>query len=114
MPIPFKQHATSVFLDKNHFSEVVVYRPKGGKPRSIRAQVDRQPFDAAAGGGNFNSAVFTVSVKNDATTGVYLAELNRDNDTLEMPERTSDRKDSIFKITRLIDQDPGMLTLEVR
>lgn len=114
MPIPFKEHAQSVFLDRNHFSETVVYRPKGGTPRSIKAVVSRQQFEGVPGGGNFNSPAFMVVVENDAIKGIYLPELNRGNDAMDFPERETDRQASTFKIERVMDQDRGMLTLEVR
>jgi hypothetical protein len=113
MPIPLKAHASSVFLDKNHFAETITYKHADGRSRSIKAVVSRDPIDATPGQQMRTTNRYIVAIQNDAITGAFLAEIKIDNDRVSLPSRETSRGKTEYIVRRIIDQDEGMITLEV-
>jgi len=99
------------FLDA--FGEAGDYLPAGGGSRSIKIIVDREGAAAMPAGGYGNSPLTHITVANSSTIGISSAEINTDNDKIKFALREGDALQSRI-ITKIISQDAGMLTLEVR
>jgi hypothetical protein len=89
----------------------IVYLPRGGGSREIEAIVDwEEEADVA---GTALSPLIEILVKNNATDGISSNEIDRGGDKVRIPTRiggsTQDRA-----IKRILNQDCGMLELEVR
>ncbi len=98
------------------FSESVTYHPAGGGPdRAVVAVVDRQlpqPVDEVPGTSRPLSYCVLV-VANSAVTGIASTELNTGGDEISVPARQGGAAVR-RRIASLIDQDAGLLTLEVQ
>ena len=105
------------------FGEDVVYTPSGGTPRTIKADVDRNPpagIAEAPQGGVAPVAIVEVANRQSSTTtdtdgvgGISSSELNCGGDTLTLARRVGQTA-TARPITRLVGHDAGMLKLEVR
>jgi len=94
------------------YGEPITYHPRTGASRVIQAIVDRSP-PAPLGPPGTLAAVLTITVANDAVTGISSAAMDLGADQVELPLRvgaTPERR----RIRSPSAQDPGMLTLEVR
>ena len=110
--------AAAVFLNSNHFAEMVTYYPHRfhtaavREPRSIKAVVVRNQVST------FNPdeqilTEFEVRVANSATTGISSAELDTGGDQIELAPRIGEttRKVSVQYLT---EHDDGMMVLICR
>lgn len=93
--------------------ESIVYRPKNGRARTITAIVQRDAPAQAVEHNLINKDVMTVEVLADEVDGIGLRELNTNGDTIEFPKRKSGES-STLSIAKLVNQEGGILTLEVR
>jgi len=93
--------------------ETVVYMPSGGGSRSIVAIIDREGAAAMPAGGYGNSPLTHITVANNSTIGISSAEINTGKDKVELALRRGKLPQARI-ITKIISQDAGMLTLEVR
>jgi len=95
--------------------ESIVYLPAGGVGgrRPILAIVDREGQAGLPGVSRGNSPKTTITVANDSTTGISSSEIDTANDKAELALREGD---PVYPhiITKIISEDAGMLTLEVR
>jgi hypothetical protein len=67
-------------------SRMVIYRPKGGLPRPIRAIIDRQPPEPLfPGQPRPLDFVLVVSVPNDPVTGIEHRTFDAGGDTIDVP-----------------------------
>ncbi len=97
----------------NDWGEPVQYIPRadsGRIPRDITGVVDRQPREAIQGRGP--GPFLTVSVKNDAITGIWSGELDN-GDKISVAERVG-KDPTEREILRVTGQDAGVLVLELR
>lgn len=103
---------TKAMIDGGPDKETVLYAPYQGIPRNITALIDRNPLeiDFALEGGAAKS-VRQVTLVNSATDGVAVPQLGKDE--MHFKDSLCDVKDSIFKVTELVSQDPGMIVLQV-
>lgn len=90
----------------------LVYRPADGPPRSIKAIVRRNPIEGVPGLQQAQSKPFEIEVENNEKTGIAAHKLNTGGDKIEI-ERVKKGPVELRSITRIIDQDAGMLTLEI-
>ena len=102
---------TADFLSE--FGEDVKYLPRGGGEREITAVVDREAVAEFAGSGQGQSLIIVVIVANSATTGIATSEVDTGGDKIELAMRLGETVKQ-RRITKIIGQDAGMLTLEVR
>jgi len=93
------------------FGESVTYTPLNGSARVITAVVDREP--PAPAGSPVSEPRIEVTVYNDATTGISTAELNTGGDMLTAAWRIGGDEQA-RRIVGVVQQDSGMVTLEVR
>jgi len=105
-----------VFLAQ--FGESLTYRPRAGAARTILAVVERDPPERLPDGGM--GKVIVIHVANQATAvaddeygGISLDELDTGGDKVDVPVRVGQTAQT-RTIVRLIEQDGGMLALEVR
>lgn len=110
MPVDLAADAPVFFGD---FAETVVYRPKTGATRSIQAVVDRDPpaFLAEAAGFLVNGC--HVIVRNSVTAGMAASELLVGGDRLDVADRPGGTLIT-RTVTRIVQQDAGVLRLEIR
>ena len=96
-------------------SETVTYRPAGvsANDRSISAVVDRNPVAPVADTPGHLRPNLIVHVLNSATTGISAGELDCGTDILLLAARVGGAAEEM-RIARPIEQDAGMLALEVR
>lgn len=105
--------AETVFCNVNDFAEVVTYCARDGTQRPINAVLFRESLATFNEDGDVVLPVFEIHVKNDATLGITSDELNLGGDSIEFAARVG-RDAQRRSITRLIDNDEGMLILECR
>lgn len=103
-----------------HFAEDVIYHPRGGSPRTIKAVVDRQPRQALPEVGTTLAAFQVVEVRNVATSvdddgygGIASSEIDLNGDEIELPVRVGAPAEK-RRLTEILTQDEGVLKLEVR
>lgn len=93
------------------FGEEVVYKPIGGAPRTITANVRRNPPEEIADGVKVKD--LTIDVYNDRTTGVEARSVKTGQDTIEVADIVGgDVRDK--SILAILDDTCGMVTLLVR
>lgn len=97
----------------SEFGEDIKYLPNGGGEREIRAVVDRELPAEIPGAGQGQSSVIIIIVANSATTGISASEIDTGGDKVELAMRMGETVKQ-RRITKMIQQDAGMLTLEVR
>lgn len=102
-----------VFLNTNEFAEVIEYYPKVGRPRMINALVDRKPPEQIVEVQRGIAPLLTISVANHATNGISAAELDTGGDRVKLALRCGG-KPELRTISKLVDHDSAMLTIEVR
>lgn len=93
-------------------TETVVYYPGDGYPRIVNAVIQRSPPSKI---GDINAPVYdaAVIVRNDATYGISSTEINLGKDRIAYAERYG--KAAITRsVTRIVEHDRHMMTLEVR
>jgi hypothetical protein len=91
------------------FGESVVFRPRGAAARTITAIVSRSGPEDQSGGPSA-----TIEVRDDATAGISLDELNRGEDQIELPFAKPGDTSTRRKIVGFSNAVGGMITLEVR
>jgi hypothetical protein len=97
-------------------SEAVVYRPRDGKPRTIRAIVNRKPPESV-NGTEAPTFSFSVKVFADSETetygGIDVTEVNTGGDKIEVaPRRGGTASDRAVAV--VLECDHGYLLLGVR
>jgi len=95
------------------FGEQIEYLPAGGGSRSIKAIVDREPPAELDGMPGAHATRTTITVANNSTTGISSSEINLGGDKVEVSVRINETARQ-KRITGIISQDNGMMTLEVR
>jgi len=111
-------NASDQFLEI--WGEGLIYRPSGGSPRGVTGIVDRDvPEELAEATGVMGESIL-ISVANRATSisddgygGIASEEVDTGGDKIDVPTRL-DAGMRTRTIVRLIDQDGGMMRLEVR
>lgn len=94
------------------FGETVTYKPDGGSPRQITAVVHRGRPDLVGLDGV--SPLLTVHVQNDDTDGISSDEIDIGaGDAITVAERIGETARD-HRITKILQQDEGMLELELR
>lgn len=108
---------TAAFLQV--WGETIHYLPgsagvttTAGAGREITACVERQVRAAVQGPGDVLRPHMLVYVANSATIGISAAELNTGRDLLTIPFKVGGTPEA-FHIVRVLNQDEGMLVLEV-
>lgn len=81
--------------------------------RSIQALVSRHPVTALAGVEGAGRPAFVALVRNHATLGIDVTDLNSATDTLYLPEQVGGDPEH-FGIERVLHQDANALELELR
>jgi len=108
--VPLRADADGMFAD---FGETVVYRPLGGRPRSIEAVVDRQPPAPIEGAPGGVRPTMVIVVKNDEQEGIGSREIDTGGDRVEAPPRVGE-KPLEFRILEVGQNDAGTLELRVQ
>ncbi|MGD9850110.1 MAG: hypothetical protein AB7T38_02465 [Nitrospirales bacterium] len=93
-------------------SELISYTPSGGSPREIRASVLRaEPVSEFVGGGEAPVRRYQLTVANHATLGITAPKPGFD--TVSLKVHVGDGSPSAFRLSRILFEDEGALTLEV-
>jgi hypothetical protein len=94
------------------FGEPIKYRPRGGGIRDISAILNYgQPEGIAAPHGN--APLSSIEVANDPVKGISSSEVDKGGDEVLVPVRIG--QDPEWRpITKILSQDAGMMSLEVR
>jgi hypothetical protein len=101
--------AVNIFLNNNEFAEEIVYTPKGGTAKTIKAIVDReQLFPAGEDSGRVLQNQVKISIATDTTYGI--GTINLGGDTVDLPERIGGA-DVNWRIVDVLNQDEGLWTL---
>ncbi|MFA5316198.1 MAG: hypothetical protein WC369_02100 [Dehalococcoidales bacterium] len=104
-----KEDATAVFLNTNEFAETIVYTPKNGVGKSIKAIVDRErisPADEDSGRVLLNQV--KILIANDATYGVI--SIVKGTDQVSLPEVVGGTAID-WVVMDILGQDEGMWQL---
>ena len=102
-----------VFLDAFAEGQMVVYRPKGGLPRSIRAIVDRPVPQPVEHGPRGVAVKVTLTVANDPVTGIDSRTFIAGGDTVDVPLVFGGPLVNCQFAKDRPAEDAGMLTLQV-
>ena len=95
------------------FGESAVYTKASGATRAITVVVDRQSATSILETPSAMRPDFQAWVANNVTTGITASELETSTDTLTIPKRVGGTNE-VFAIGRIVTQDDGMLSLELR
>jgi len=95
------------------FGEAVVYRPRAGQPRPIRALVDRSPPAPVAEAPGALAPRIRLVVRNDDRLGVSSREVDTGGDRVEVAVRLGRAPESLA-VVRVAAQDAGLVELEAR
>ena len=93
-------------------SETIHYDPEG-ENREILAIVDREPAAALDGVPAGTGPKLTITVANDATAGISTDEFDGGTDKVSLEVRLGEGI-STRRLTKIVQQDTGMVTYEVR
>lgn len=108
-----KADVSSVFLNADEFAESVVYKPRSGGARTIKAIVDRDPpaiYDAA---GNVVLPAFRLTVRNSCTLGISSKELDTGGDAVELVRKLNEAIPATFSVMRMAYQDEGVVEIDL-
>jgi len=106
--------AQNVFLIADETAEKIIYQPLNGRPRTVLAIIERGvPEGIPEVPGDSLADSFVVYVANDLTTGIRSEEIDTGGDVIKLPRRMGEDPTE-YRISQLLDQDDGMLMLEVR
>ncbi len=94
------------------WGETVVYRPRGGVPRPVRALVDRSPPAIPVGGMEHVTPQLVVTLEADAVRGVLPAELDTGGDLVEVALRKGGAPEA-RPITKLLHGEDGATCVAV-
>jgi len=92
-------------------SETVVYKPKSGSPRQIKAVVSRSLAAEIPGVNGGSVPKFEVLVKNDDSAGIASDELDTGGDKIEMAKRVADIPKTL-RLVELLNHDAGLCRIE--
>ena len=96
------------------FGESVKYKPTGGGgSRTINAVVQRGRPEGLDGADYGHSPLATIFVENNNTTGIASSEIDTGGDMVEYAVRIGETVED-RRITKIVQQDAGMLELELR
>jgi hypothetical protein len=84
-----------------------------GLERTITAIIDREQPGELPGAGQGISPITRITVANDAVKGISSSEVDAGGDRVELALRIGETP-QLRRITQIVEQDAGMLTLEVR
>ena len=105
-------NATDNWLDT--FGEDVEYWPVGATSgRQIKAVVQRHVNEDLEGAPHGHAPRITVHVANDGTTGILGTEVDRGGDEIKLAVRQGGTPEK-RPINEILEQDAGMLQLELR
>jgi hypothetical protein len=107
------EYDRQAYLDTDGFAETVTYTPRGGDAREISAVVNRKPRRRADESGRFYQPRCEVSVANDATTGIAVADGDTIGGKIVIDPGTGVEPQTMLVIQHdnIIGQDGGMLDL---
>lgn len=100
-----------IFL--NTFGVTVTYQSAGGGSRSIKAIINREGNQALDSVPHGNSPITSMTVANSSTIGISSSELDTGGDKVMIAVRIGQTPQN-RRITKIISQDAGMMTLEIR
>jgi hypothetical protein len=103
---------SQIFL--NTFGVTIVYLPRGGGSRSIKAILDYGGIAAMPGMPAANSGVVTITIANSSITGISSSEFDSGGDKVTIPWPREKAAAQNRNITKIISEDAGMMTLEIR
>jgi len=100
------------FLDE--WGVTIAYKPAGGGSRTIVAILDYGQITQLPGMPAANSGTVTMTVANSSTIGISSSEIDRGGDKVSIPWPNEKSALQDRRVTKIISQDAGMMTLEVR
>lgn len=104
---------SGVWLDELG-GESIVYKPKGGTARTIRALVSRQPDQTAPEAQQMRRPVIEVEVANHPTTGIDAADAGLIGGTITLAIRRGGEATAIvIQAPNPIGTDAGMVRLKL-
>jgi len=109
-----KADATRTFLITDDFAEEVIYYPRGGGARKIKAIVDRSPPSFYDSEGGVVAISFMIIVANNSVTGISAKELDTGGDRLALPRKEEGSEFNKRVIWSLTNQDFAMITLALK
>ena len=95
------------------FAEDVTYWPRAGGSRAIKAIVSRQTPEQLPGEARAHGMTITVTVENNATSGISSSEVDTGGDKIELARRIGETPIK-RAINKILNQDAGMMELELR
>lgn len=101
-------------LNTDEFGEQITYWPSGesGDARTIDAIIDRDQVETITGLEPLRSPLVTVTVANDAASGISSAEIDTGTDRVLVPIRYGETATN-KGIARIVQHDQGVLVFEV-
>jgi len=106
-----KAAAESFFLLPG--AEWIIYRPRTGSSRRIRAIVTRRQWTGLPGVDGGSRPPFEVLVKNDATTGIDSTTIDTGGDELDIAPNINEPPVAM-RIAEILNHDAGLMLLKVQ
>ncbi len=107
----FKQSGFPVLLQQN--GEPVVYRPRAGGRRTIKAIIQRDPPAIYNAAGEVVLPEFILRVQQCSKTGIMPSEIDA-GDSFELLSDFGDVAKTTYSVMKIVSQDGGVLTLALR
>jgi hypothetical protein len=95
------------------WGETVVYIPAVGAERGIKAIVERNGIGRVAGTKQGTGPELAISVANSISDGISSAEFKKNQDKIRLAVNFGETPQDRL-LVKILDQDAGMLVLEVR
>lgn len=109
-PVGLSKETTEYLL---RYGEEVIYIPRSGDSRTIRAVVVRESIASEMTGFSAPTPVITVWVANDSTYGISASELDRGGDKISVAVKPGAQSTELAIVSTTI-QDGDMIAIEVR
>ena len=106
------QDIINCFLNLDEFAEVIIYTPKGGSAKEIRAIVNRKRLDPSLeDSGRVLAGQSEIVIANDAVYGISL--VSKGQDKVSLPEVIGASAIE-WVVIDIIDHDEGMFHLLIQ
>lgn len=104
----------AVFLNTDDFAEEIVYYPRGGGARRIKAVVNRDPPQFYDASGAVVAVSFIVYVSNSLTDGISTTEIDTGGDRISVNRREGETILNRRVIWSVMNQDTAMVQLALK
>ena len=105
----------SVFLNEDEFAEQIVYFPRAGGQKTIKAIVDREPVGFYDAAGQVVLPAYVVTIANNSDVGIEFDDIDRGGDEVELVDKFGEAERKRLTVIHVQDRDfGGAITLALK